>query len=139
MIATLNIFQSVGNFILNSNIKDYIEKYPFEINDYTYEQNAPAVHYSLDNPKLTLFVENNIIKEIACYEELLYRGRNLIGMGIEELISHTGENYEGEIDCLDFEDDNIPQFVYEFESMGLQVWVKGKQGRIVTIIVSSDG
>jgi hypothetical protein len=35
---------------------------------------------------------------------------------------------------LDFEDDGIPQFVYEFETIGLQVWEKNS--RIVTIIAS---
>jgi len=70
---------------------------------------------------MTLFVENSVIEDIGCYEELLYKGRNLIGMSIEEFISHTGENFVGEIDCLDFEEDHIPQCVYEFEAIGLQV------------------
>lgn len=130
-------FKSVGSFILRSDIKCYTNKYSFEINDYSFDLNAPAVHYSLSTPKMALFVENNLIEEIACYEELFYKGENLIGMRIEEFVLHTGESFIGEVDCLDFEDDNIPQYVYEFEAIGLQVWIKGKGGEILTIIVSS--
>lgn len=137
MIATLVPFQSVGDFTLKSNIDNYIKKYSFDISDYSSDLAAPAVHYSIEYPQITLFVENGLIEEIACYEELLYKGRNLIGMTIEEFFLHTGENFVGEIDCLDFEDDNIPQYVYEFESIGLQVWVKGIEGNILTIIAFS--
>ncbi|HUH25796.1 MAG TPA: hypothetical protein VLY87_04165 [Flavobacterium sp.] len=125
MIAILILFQSVGNFVLKSNINNYLKKYSFDISDYSSDLNVPVVHYSVEYPRITLFVENSLIEEIACYEELLYKGRNLIGMKIEEFISHTGEDFVGEIDCLDFEDDNIPQYVYEFETIGLQVWIKG--------------
>lgn len=139
MIATLSLFNSVGDFILGADINNYKAKYFFEINDYSMDLHVPSIHFSLSNPELTLFVENNKIIEIGCYEELLYKGRNLIGMKIEEFISHMGKNYEGAVDCLDIEeDDDIPQYVYEFEAIGLQVWVKGQQGRIVTIIVSDS-
>lgn len=137
MIAILTPFQSVGDFVIKSSINKYIAKYPFDVRDYSSNLAVPAIHYEFDYPRITLFVENSVIEEISCYEELLYKGRNLIGMTIEEFISHTGENFIGEIDCLDFEEDHIPQYVYEFESIGLQVWVKGLGGTIVTIIVSS--
>ncbi|MDM1046612.1 hypothetical protein HX004_08385 [Myroides sp. 1354] len=137
MIAILIPFQSVGDFVLKSNIDNYIKEYSFCIRDYSSDLATPAAHYSVDYPRMALFVENNLIEEVACYEELLYKGRNLIGMKIEEFISHTGENFVGEIDCLDFEDDGLPQYVYEFESIGLQVWVKGRKGNILTIIASS--
>lgn len=137
MIVTLIPFQSVGDFVLKSSINNYINEYSFDISDYSSDLTAPAIHYSMEYPKITLFVENNLIEEIACYEELLYKGRNLIGMKIEEFISHTGESFVGEVDCLDFEDDDVPQYVYEFETIGLQVWVKGEKSNIVTIIVSS--
>ena len=136
MIATLSPFHSVGDFVLDTDINNYKSKYLFEIEDYSTDLYVPSVHFSISNPELTLFVENDKIIEIGCYEELLYKGRNLIGMKIEEFISHTGENYVGEVDCLDFEEDDIPQYVYEFETIGLQVWVKGQQRKIVTIIVS---
>lgn len=137
MIVILIPFQSVGDFVFKSKINNYLKKYSFEVRDYSSDLAAPTVHYSIEFPRMALFVENGLIEEIGCYEELLYRGRNLIGMKIEDFLSHTGEKFVGEIDCLDFEDDNIPQYVYDFESIGLQVWTKGKEGNIVTIIASS--
>lgn len=136
MIPYLMPFERIGEFILNDSIENYIDLFSFNIEDYSNEK-APSVNYSIDQPEITLFVHNKIIESIACYEELLYKGKNLIGMTITDFINHTNENYYGKVDELDFEDDNILQYVYEFESMGLQVWTKGKQGNIVTIIVSS--
>lgn len=136
MIPYLIPFERVGEFILNDSIEKYIDLFSFTIEDYSNEI-APSVNYSIDQLEITLFVHNKAIESIACYEELLFKGKNLIGMTIADFINHTNENYYGKIDELDFEDDNIPQYVYEFESMGLQVWTKGKQGNIVTIIVSS--
>ncbi|WP_334126086.1 hypothetical protein [Empedobacter brevis] len=136
MIPYLIPFERVGKFILNDSIENYIHLFSFTIEDHSNKE-APSVNYSIDQPEMTLFVNNKIIESIACYEELLYKGKNLIGMTIADFINHIGENYYGEIDELNFEDDNIPQFVYEFESVDLQVWVKGDQGKIVTIIVSS--
>ena len=57
-------------------------------------------------------------------------------MTVEEFISDTDEKYYGEVDKLDFEDDGIPQYVYEFDDIGLQVW--SKNNVIVTVIASSE-
>lgn len=119
MIVILIPFQSVGDFVFKSKINNYLKKYSFEVRDYSSDLSTPTVHYSIEFPRMTLFVENDLIEEIGCYEKLLYKGRNLVGMTIEEFISHTGENFVGEIDCLDFEEDHIPQYVYEFESIAL--------------------
>lgn len=56
-------------------------------------------------------------------------------MKIEDFISYSNLKYYGEIDVLDFEDDNIPQYVYEFDDIGLQIWTKN--GIIVTGIINS--
>lgn len=75
---------------------------------------------------------DSLIENIKCYKYFIYKSKNLIGMSIEKFIEHTGERYYGEIDTLDFEEDGLPQSVYEFEDIGAQVWVKN--GKIVTII-----
>lgn len=136
MIPYLIPFESVGEFYINDSIENYLDSYSFTVEDFSNE-NTPSLNYRIDNPEITLFIDKGIIDYIGCYEELLYKGRNLIGMTISEFMNHTNENYYGEIDELDFEDDNIPQFVYEFENIGLQVWEKGKDGKIVTVLVNS--
>jgi hypothetical protein len=136
MIPYLVPFEGVGKFSLNKSIQVYLENFHFEIEDFSKDKYAPSIHYILSHPDITLFVENDIINSISCYEELIYKGRNLINLTLDQFISIT-EEYYTEVDELNFDDDDIPQYVYEFENLGLQVWEKGKDGRIVTIIVNS--
>lgn len=136
MIPYLIPFERVGEFYLDDSIENYIDLYPFVVEDFRNED-TPSLNYRIAQPEITLFINNGIIEYIGCYEELLYKGKNLIGITINEFINTTNENYFGDIDELDFEDDNIPQFVYEFENLGLQVWEKGKGGKIVSILVNS--
>ena len=60
---------------------------------------------------------------------------NLIGISIEDFQKITESSFVGEIDKLHVEDDSIPQLVYQFEELGLQVWEKNKV--IVTIVADS--
>lgn len=126
-------FESVGDFKINSKIDDYFNSHEFEV--FPKDGEYDSEKFNIDNPSISLFVEDGVIESICCDEECLYKGRNLIGMSIEELISHTGEKYYGEIDEADFEEDNIPQYIYEFEDIGLQVWTKN--GIVVTVIAST--
>jgi hypothetical protein len=131
MIPYLTILHGVGDFVIGNPIRLYLEKFSFEI--YPKEGKYDCIKYVIKNPVISLFVEEGMINSISCEEECLYKGRNLIGISIEEFISHTGFTHEEEIDELIFEEDNIPQYVYEFDEVGLQVWVKME--KIVVIIV----
>ena len=132
-------FNRVGQIILGKPIDLYQKKYGLELlDDSMFEKdttNLITFELSKSDTSINVDESNRIVKSIMCHEELLYKGKNLVGMTIEEFIAHTGENYAGEKDVLDFEDDYIPQNVYEFETLGLQVWEKGDGGKIVTIIV----
>jgi hypothetical protein len=133
MIPFLIPFKYVGDFKINSKISNYFNLYEFEI--FPKDGEYDSEKYNIYNPSISLFVENEIIESICCDEECLYKERNLIGMSIDEFISHTGEKYYGEIDEADFEEDNIPQYIYEFEDIGLQVWTKNDI--VVTVIAST--
>lgn len=74
------------------------------------------------------------IEFIICKKELVYQAYNLIGISVLHLIDILESMYVGDADSLMFEEDGIPQMVYEFESHGLQAWVKN--GLIVAIIVA---
>jgi hypothetical protein len=133
MILYFIPFERIGGFILESNIEDYKNK---KFTHTPIDDVTEMETYSIDDLGLSLYVENGKIDSVECNDECLYKGRNLIGMTIEEFISHTEEKYYGEVDELDFEEDNIPQYVYEFDDIGLQVWCKNNV--IVTIIASSE-
>ena len=134
MIACLMPLISLGDIHLGDRISNYLDKYDFKfklnqaVGDEKYDE------YFLKDGNITIYVQDGVVESINCYEECLYKGRNLIGMTIEEFISHTGFEHEEFINELDFEEDNIPQYVYDFDKEGLQVWVKNE--KIVTIIVS---
>lgn len=131
MIAYLIPFEAVGIFQIGKKITEYDCKFEIEKHEFN---TFRSEHYSIDHPKITLFVMNDVIDSIACYEECLFKGRNLIGMNLNEFMVFTGEEYTGKPDPLEFEEDGVPQWVYEFEGLGLQVWTKNDN--IVTVIVS---
>lgn len=129
-------FNRVGDFVLGDNIKNLLINFPFKITDFSHDEIAPSINYSVNNPKITLYVSNGKIDFIGCYEELLYNGINLIGITIEVFSSILDTTYT-EVDLVDFEADELPQYIYEFESVGLQVWVKGNKGKVISIMVNS--
>ncbi len=135
MIAIFQPFLGVGDFMFNKSIYNYLDTFEFKI--YRKDGDNDCDKYRIDNPDISLYLDdNNKIESINCRDECLYKGRNLIGMTIEDFISHTGEKYYGEVDILDYEDDGIPQYVYEFDDIGLQVWCKNNI--VVTIIASPE-
>ena len=93
------------------------------------------VHYEAPDESFFITVKDNRIDSIFCYKELWFKDVNLIGMSIEEFQKITESSFIEEVDELHVEDDNIPQLVYQFEELGLQVWEKN--GVIVTIVADS--
>lgn len=135
MIPFLVPFECIGEFKFENLITGYSEKHSFEYLKDTDDIDLDS--YIINEAGISLYVnsKSQIIESISCKQECLYKGRNLIGMHIDEFVSHTGEKYYGEIDEVDFEEDNIPQYVYEFDDIGLQVWTKNDI--VVTVIASS--
>ncbi|MEM9885465.1 MAG: hypothetical protein AAF849_06200 [Bacteroidota bacterium] len=132
MILYFIPFEQIGEFKLQHSVTGYTNKFVFEVSNG--ESSTGWVTFSLDEFGLSLFVDKAtmVIESISCDEECLYKGRNIINMTIQEFITHSGKVYYDEPDCLDFEEDNIPQYVYEFDDIGLQIWVKND--KIVTVI-----
>jgi hypothetical protein len=135
MILLFKPLVGVGDFTLGSDVKKAVKYLEYEF--FSKEKDSQSNHYIIKDMGVSL-IDNDKgeIEDIICDENCIYKGRNIIGMTIEEFISHTAEKYYGEVDVADFEDDDIPQYIYEFEDIGLQVWEKGKAGKIVTVIVS---
>ncbi|GAA4799796.1 hypothetical protein GCM10023231_30750 [Olivibacter ginsenosidimutans] len=70
--------------------------------------------YFIENPDISIYVEQNLIVSISCREEGIYKGRNMIGMFIDEFMKYYELIPIGAADELCFEEDNVPQYVYEF-------------------------
>jgi hypothetical protein len=133
MVAYFIPLESIGEFDLDAQICDYTEKFNFKYSPA--DKSTEWETYSLENEGISLYVEDNKIISIVCDEECLYKGRNIIGMNIEEFISFYGVNPVGEVDEL-YVNDNETQNVYEFDDIGLQVWCRDDE--IVTVIASSS-
>ncbi len=126
-------FECIGEFILKSNIADYKNDFRFKYTppDETTEWET----YEELETKLLLYVENEIIQSISCNEECLFKGRNIIGMSIDDFVNFYGIEPVGELDKL-YVNDNETQDVYEFDDIGLQVWCSNDT--IVTVIASMN-
>lgn len=132
MIPVLIPFERVGVFVLGREIIKYFDEFEFEVCDMSEDEFAPSINYRFANPEMTLFVLNEKIDSIGCYEELLYKGVNLIGLDVQQLSLYVEENYSEEDKLLL---DEGEQYVYEFDRIGLQVWAESKLGKVMSIMV----
>lgn len=136
MIAYFEPFENIGDFRIGADIKSYLGKYNYELSEDEYDTGQDTYNFKHFGVSLFVNKSNGVIESILSDEECLYKGRNVIGMSLDEFIVHSNSKYVGEPDCLDFQEDNVPQYVYEFEDIGLQVWTKSDQ--IVTVIATSN-
>ncbi len=132
MILYFTPFEGISDFVLESNINNYLNE--FNLKYTPIDDSTEWETYSLEDEGISLYVEDNKIVSIACEEECLYKGRNIIGMNINEFINFYNINPIGEIDEL-YINDTETQSVYEFDDIGLQVWCSND--KIVTVIASS--
>ena len=115
--------ESVGGMKFGRRIKDYLAKYDFQIT-YHIENEIPEWdNYKLVKEGVEVKVENGIIEAIAARKQLYYKGKNLIGQSLESLEKIIDMNYD-EIDEVFLGEEEVPHKVYEYYSLGLQVWVK---------------
>ncbi len=128
MILTLNKFTSVGPFHLEDSIKRYDFSFDIE-RDREYGDS-----YILTDEGLSLVVDQECsIHFIICRMQLLINDTNVIGMLYPEFLNLLSLKSIYKADILDFEEDSVPQLVYEIDEWGLQVWTKANE--IVTVIV----
>lgn len=132
MITYFTPLEGVGEFELNTQIGNYTKLFNFKHSPA--DESTEWETYSLENQGISLYVEDGNIISVMCDEECLYKGRNIIGMNIDEFINFYDVNPIGEIDEL-YVNENETQNIYEFDDIGLQVWCKNNI--IVTIISSA--
>ena len=126
--------ESVGVFKLGNNIKEYLNlnpKYYPKIDEYTDDM------YDFCCPELSIWTnDDGVINSISCHKECYWQGNNLIKMLFEEFLSKYKINPDqSENIYLMVNERGQNQMVYDFNDLGLQIWVWRK--KIVTVIVSS--
>lgn len=78
--------------------------------------------------------EKNLADDVVCSEVLIYQGRDLIGMKIDDIIVALGKEPDEYGEELELGEDNI-QITAEFDSLGLQLWLR--DGVAVSAVVSA--
>lgn len=129
MILYLSPRIGVNEFTFKSDINEYTN---FDFH-YTRTNGTGYDTYDIDDSGLSIYVENNLIESIACTEELLYKGCNIIGMYITEFMSYYEVDHSGSVDKIFVNNEEL-QEVYEFDTLGLQLWCR--KDKVTTAIAS---
>lgn len=128
MILELIPFKKVGEFTFGESITPIIEKYKY---NFSPVDESGLKSFILKDIGISLYVENETIEYVACHQICIYNGRNLIQMNYDDFIIHVGFTSNSEKDEV-YMTNGETQDVYEFDDIGLQVWVKDKT--VVTVI-----
>ena len=127
--------KSVYDFLLGHNINKYLDReyeyYPKEDNEFSDDL------YEFLSPSLLIWTDDNHkIAIIGCYKECYWEDRNLIKMPFNEfqsLYNVVPDKSENIYLLVNGRGQN--QTVYDFDKLGLQIWVWRK--KIVTVLVSN--
>jgi hypothetical protein len=126
---------SYNDFVLGSNISNYLNR---EHTKQTYcESTFINDSYHFINEDIDVWCEiDGIINTIRCSSSCIYRGVELIGLDFSQFISYIKKNPDDEdviyISGTGKRGQN--QHVYEFDTIGLQIWVW--RNKIRTVMIS---
>jgi hypothetical protein len=137
----LTINKSLGVFIIGNIIDNYLHlSYKFKHEDYdTFSSNT----YDFYKGKVSIWTiedddnQINVIHTIRCNSECYWKDYNLIGMNYENFIILAEQQPNGEdIYYVPISSDRGQnQKVYDFDALGLQIWVWRK--KIKTILITN--
>ena len=121
--------KKIGAFEFGAPIKDYLKIYDLiELPD-EYDEKEVWTVYTISDFDVRIFAEEGNIVSVSCYEEFIYKGKNLIGLNLREVIDLIGVQPNKKVDIIYI--DNEQKRVYELEDVSAQLWVK--DGKVVTI------
>ncbi|WP_294626895.1 hypothetical protein [uncultured Bacteroides sp.] len=128
---------SVGMFVLGDNINRYLSlSHTVEHIDrgfYSYDD------YEFPEQYVSMWVENQKIEFITCDTYCFWHNENLIGMSYDRFLLLIGGQQPDDEDVCYIpisKDRGQNQKVYDFENLGLQIWVW--RNKIKTVIISKD-
>jgi hypothetical protein len=118
----------VGVFEFGADLSNYRDEYELELVPEEYSESVGWEVYRPQKDDVRVYVENNSIVQIGCFESLLLEGLELIGLPIQKVKQILGMEPD-ENDILEVMDE-LEQ-VYEFEQVEAQFWTK--DDRVVAI------
>ena len=118
----------LGLFEFGTPIRDYIDKLPLTLLADPDDETGWDT-YAVPGDSLRVHVDEGQITSIACYDNCILKGKNLIGLDFDEAKQHLGADPSEEPDTIYIDEE--PQQVFEFDYVEAQLWVK--DGRVVTV------
>ncbi|WP_020592810.1 hypothetical protein [Kiloniella laminariae] len=89
--------------------------------------------YNVPNSEIYLSTEAGRINMIYSYETCFYKGINIIGLSIQNVPRLLGWNADEVGGGVEYDNSDV-QYPYEFEDLGLRLWVK--DSRVVSAAVT---
>ena len=125
--------KSVGPFKFGSLIQKYHEKFCLKRIPDEYNEKVGWDVYGISDEDIRIYFEEGKIEAVSCETNCIYKDIDMIGMAIEELINILGN----EPDVVGSEElSDGQQEVYDFDKLGLQLWVK--KGIVVAAICNGS-
>ncbi len=120
--------QRVGVFLFGAEIDSFRNECKLEPVQEEYSDSVGWEVYGIFGEDVRIFVENEVVVQLACYESIKYDGVELIGLSIDSLIDVLGFEPTGK-DSVEIEGET--QVVYEFDDLEAQFWTS--RGRVTTV------
>ncbi|MDH6356080.1 hypothetical protein M2132_002443 [Dysgonomonas sp. PH5-45] len=127
--------KSLGVFILRDDIENYL--YIEHIKEHIKERTFSYDSYDFYDRKVTVWPTEGKIETIRCNSMCYLNGENLIGMSYERFLILVNQfpDTESEEYVLINSNRGQNQKVYDFDELGLQIWVW--RNKIRTVLISS--
>ena len=117
----------LGPISLGSLISSYIEIYKLEIDEEDVDDTG-WLQYKFPTKEIYIQVDisTNLVESILSYDDFYYKGKNIIGIGLDELeiLLRCKPDEIGESVVYDDADVQTP---YDYISIGLQVWTSNSK------------
>jgi hypothetical protein len=118
-----NPSKGIGPFQIGVEIKKYINEFNLElVSDEMKEGYEWETYRIKGRDDIRIFSEDSKVVSILCDEYCFYKGKNLIGITIEQLINALNTKPNDKVDEIDLDDGF--HYVYDFDDYSCQVWVK---------------
>jgi len=134
--------EALGIFKLGVGINDYL-KLPHKLKHYDYETFSTD-EYEFYRSKVVIWITNedeNKIGTICCTYKCYWKGKNIIGMLFDDFLQLADTLPDGE--SVEYvptnRDRGQNQTVYEFDKLGLSIWVWRNRVRTVLITKYEEG
>lgn len=124
----------VGPIRFGDDILQHVNNLPIRLCDNAFGvEGLTCYGYGPDEIPAYFVDDNGRVDDIVCPQKLIFEGTDLIGLPIDRVIGILGQTPDEYGEPFEVDDDDL-QIPAEFESLGLQLWLR--DGIAVSAVVS---